>query len=169
MAKDKYDLAIEALNERREELVREIEALDQSIASFKRKHGANDRPIVESTKRIEDDYDPKAKLAAKFAYFLKKEQRFLHFREVAEMIAHKEGLREDPATISSKLSSATQSSKKSGSIVKYQEGNQNRNSFWGIPSWLDENGKIKPGREFNPDYLSRGSSSMDSNELFDFK
>ncbi len=176
MTNNKYEIAIEALMERRDELIKEIEILDSSIDSLRQKSKTSTQPKISSEVAPKENdsntidlrgYDKSAPLSQKFAFFLSKEKRFLHFREVSEMIVYAENSNEEPADVAKKLSSSTQTLKKNGTIVKYQHGNQNRNSFWGIPKWLDENGEIKKEYMYNKKYLHHGGSGKKSNSLFD--
>lgn len=176
MANNKYEIALETLIERKEELLKELEGLEYIINSlklksnnviYKKEHIDKEKNTNSSTLSIKG-YTKNNSLPKKIAYFLKKEQRFLHFREIAEFIVNADGLDIDPAKYASKISSGSQTLKKKGLIVKYQVGTQNRNCFWGIPSWLNADGEIKNGHEFNKDYLSQSTNSENDNDLFNF-
>ncbi len=177
MTNNKYEIAIEALVERRDELMKEIEILNSSIDSLRQKSEKSVLKEVSENRQIEHSYkstnlrgyDKGAPLAQKLAFFLNREKRFLHFREVAEMVVFSENSKEDPSILARKMSSATQSLKKNGTIVKYQHGSQNRNSFWGIPKWLDDNGNIKEEYSFNEEYLSSTGSKTESADLFNIQ
>jgi hypothetical protein len=101
------------------------------------------------------DYDVAWSLKRKFVYLLKANNRFLHFREAAKMIIEKEGLNIKAGGLASKLSAATSLLKKEKKIVKVVIDNQNQNTFWGIPDWLNDDTSIKTGHEYNKDYVSR--------------
>lgn len=109
----------------------------------------------------EDHYDPNWTLVRKFVFLLKENDRFLHFREAAEMIVYREGLREDPKKIAGKLTAVTVPLKKENKIVKFKADSQNINTFWGIPEWLNPDGSIRPGHEFNQEYLSNRKEPTD--------
>ena len=108
-------------------------------------------------KTNDSDYNKDWALPTKFLYFLKREQRFLHFREVADLMIQVERIEGDiPAIsrdLSGRLSAATRPMKVKGEIVKYNATPRHQDTFWGIPKWLDENGAVKPGHEINKEYL----------------
>lgn len=91
----------------------------------------------------------------KFVYLLKRESRFLHFREAAELISEIEG--GDPGKILAKLSSSTHVLKKKGIIIKHQASKKLRDTFWGSPKWIDEVGNIKDPYSFNQKYLYKNN------------
>lgn len=113
-------------------------------------------------KRVEkSDYDPDWAYSKKFIYFLRKEQRFLHLREVADMVASVEGLgAEAAAKLSPKISTSIGGLKKN--LVKYQVGNQNRNTFWGKKEWLESPNQPKEEYKGNENYLSTHRDKHDS-------
>lgn len=49
--------------------------------------------------------------------------------------------------------------KQEGAVAKKTVGNQNVNTFWGSVNWLDENGNIKPGYEYDEDQVRINSRS----------
>ena len=97
------------------------------------------------------EYDSNWGLANKFLFLLKIENRFLHFREAAEIICQIEG-KGDPKELAGKISSGAQSLKGT-KIVKYQASKSNQDTFWGSPKWLDADGKITSGHEYNMKYF----------------
>ena len=123
---------------------------------------------VYNEKRDDDKasgYNRNWTLVRKFVFLLKENGRFLHFREAAEMIAHKEDANIDVKKLASKLSSATAPIKRSKEIVKVQADTQNQNTFWGRSDWLNDDGSIKKGHKYNEEYLSHPSRQTES--LFD--
>ena len=108
-----------------------------------------------------DQYDLDWGLASKFLFLLKMEDRFLHFREAGELIVRLDG-EGDPKLVGRKLSSSTLKLKKGGVIVKYQASQQNRDTFWGSPKWLNEDGSIKEGHGYNEEYLSSNEEKANS-------
>jgi hypothetical protein len=162
--------ALQQLQEIEKSLVDELQKVRAAIKLFIGNGSVPD--IYESTSKTNNiessvqlqGYSSKWTYSKKFIFFLKKEDRFMHVRQIAENIANVEG--GDIKRILNKLSSATFLIKKEGVIVKYQINNQNQNTFWGFPKWLDENGEIKKGHEYSEDYLYSPKSKED---LFDFK
>jgi len=172
MENSKYLIAIEVLKEREEELHSELSALRSSIIAMESRIGISltDSKPKQSTVKPEQqnkdgDYDPNWSIAIKFRYLLNKHKRFLHFREAAKMINNLEGAEYDISELTKKLSSGTQSLKGKGKIVKTKIGSHNKNTFWGLPSWLDEEGKIKEEHLYNKDYVYKPGESADD-DLF---
>ena len=163
MANTKYDLVIEALEERKSELLAELSGIESSIASFKSKNSNATVVTTNASKKANsDNYDKNWPIARKFGYLLQEHQRFLHFREAAELINKLEGGGYDISELTGKISSGTHSLKKKGLIVKYSVGGKNINSFWGSPNWMDDNTEIKKGHELNTDYVrNSGEGSVD--------
>jgi hypothetical protein len=173
MQNDVVKNAIDSLLIAKSSLESQLKSVNHAISSLK---GENDikshSGLVNSEKdtnsSIFDSSDSEYKtdwsLRGKFQYLLKREQRFLHFREVADLIVKIDGSGKVGEIVAG-LSSATIALKKSGQIVKYQPTNRNRETFWGISKWFDESGKVKPENEINEQYLL--SSSKDPKIDFD--
>lgn len=160
MDNNKYKIAIEALKDREEELLSEISGIRSSIVALENRIGvshtnsAMSKSLEKSEKPTKDEgYDPNWSISNKFGYLLNKYKRFLHFREAAEMINEIEGINYDISDLTKKLSSGTQSLKGKGKIVKKKIDSNNKNTFWGVPSWLDENGEIKKQNLYNEEYV----------------
>lgn len=99
------------------------------------------------------DYNKDATTRSKLALVLRKENRFLHIRQIAEIL---HGL--EPAISAkdfvSKLYPAVAELKKQGTLVKYNVGGSNINSFWGSKNWLDGEGNPKPEHKYDEDQLT---------------
>lgn len=88
----------------------------------------------------------------KVVYILNEKQRFLHNREIAEYIVHKEN-RPDLEDVVASLSVHISRYKKEGRLEFYRVGSSNRNNFYGFRQWLNEDGTIKQGHEYNEKYV----------------
>ena len=163
MEDNKYIIAVEALKERKEELLQEVKSLEASIRAMESKgYGYVTEPIAKKQEaKTDSGYNPESSFAKKFGYLLKKHKRFLHFREAAEMINELEGLKHDVSELTKKLSSGTQSLKGKNAIIKVKAGSNNQNTFWGVPHWLKEDGTIKEEHMYNEAYLH---SSVEAND-----
>jgi hypothetical protein len=108
-------------------------------------------------KPTNEGYNEGWTLPAKFLFFLKREQRFLHFREAADLLIETESIEGDleviSKQISGKMSSATKPLKAKGEIVKFNPTKRQQDTFWGSPKWLNDKGEVKPGHEINKEYL----------------
>lgn len=166
MEDNKYRIAIEALKERKEELLQEVKSLEASIRAMESKgYGYISEPISEKPEvKTDSGYNPELSFAKKFGYLLKKHKRFLHFREAAEMINELEGMKHDVSELTKKLSSGTQTLKGKNAIVKVKADSNNQNTFWGVPQWLKEDGTIKEEHMYNEAYIH--SSGETSDDLF---
>lgn len=158
MENNKYQLAIEALKERKAELEQEIFSLEATIRSMESKSGSSPSytkaEVVKPVKQQKpSDYDEDWSLAKKFLYLLSKHKRFLHFREAADLINSLENNQYDVKELTRKLSSGTQSLKAKDRIVKVKVDSNNKNTFWGAPAWLDDDGNIKDEFKYNEEYL----------------
>lgn len=155
MEPNKIEIAIEALKERKQELLEEVRSIDNSIRAL---GGSWDKEIPLTatkaiSKTIDKEYRADWSIKKKFAHLLKKHNRFLHFREAAEMVNSLENKNYDISELASKLSSGTQSLKADGTLVKVKVNNNNRSTFWGYKDWLDVKGQIIKGYEFNDSYV----------------
>lgn len=166
MVLNKIEIAIEALIERKQELLEEVKSIDNSIRAL---GGSWEKEIPLGSSKtknetVDKDYRTNWSIKKKFAYLLKKHNRFLHFREAAEMINSLENKTYDISELASKLSSGTQSLKTDGTLVKVKVNNNNRSTFWGYKDWLDENDKVVKGYEYNEDYVFKPGD--DKEDLF---
>lgn len=168
MSTNSNKIIIDALTEKKERLLANIETIladvaiiDETLKSFGSDNSANAN--VKSASSME--YDPNWTYSKKFVYLLKTKDRFLHFREAGHLINVIEDTGLSDAKLASKLSSGTQSLKSSNTIVKHQEGTNQKNCFWGRPNWLNEDGTIKKEHLYNSEYLSTKVST--GSELFD--
>jgi hypothetical protein len=123
------------------------------------------KKLISDSTDVPDGYMTNLSLVKKFILLLKFHKRFLHFKEVADMIIEIEPNIPNQKKLAAKLSAVT-SKLKGVHIEKYQEGNDNRQTYWGIKEWLDDNGNIKPGHEYTEGYGRRGGSTAD---MFDFE
>ncbi|MEQ8534412.1 MAG: hypothetical protein RIB86_21340 [Imperialibacter sp.] len=100
-------------------------------------------------------------LSEKFLAVLRKNQRFMKVREIVQEIISVEGGDEDELV--DKLSRKTRRLKELNKIQKFQVGSSRANFFWGSPGWLNDDGSIKSGYEYeeNALYERSGSSLQD--------
>lgn len=164
MSNNKYQIAIEALREREQELNKELESLRITINSLLSSSSgifsvSNDSISNVQTKSLKFDQN-KASYKADFNVksvvmdIIESTQRFMHFREIAEVLIKEKDLNVKSTVLSRELSTKTINLKKKGAIVKFQFGTEARNTFWGKPEWLNRNGGIINGYEYNTDYIS---------------
>lgn len=172
MNNDVFKNAIDSLQLAKSTLESQLQAINKAIQSLSGEEVKNEMPLVNKVEDLKSDtnqnetldYSKDWFLPKKFLFFLQREKRFLHFREAAEYLIQIEGIEGDKEALckefSSRLSSATQTMKKSGEIVKIQSTAKVQDTFWGSPNWLDEKGRVKKGHEFNEKYLSINLGSL---------
>ncbi len=144
---------ISELKAQKESLFEQIKHID-AILSFS---GADlsdnqvDSEVVPEKHSSNCPYKKGDSYQEKIASIFKQEKRFLSLNEMAELIVHYEP-KLDIEDAKKSLSSAKSLLLKDGAIVKYQAGTHYSNTFYGSPTWLDEEGK--PKQEFTYDEKS---------------
>jgi hypothetical protein len=146
----------------KEELLKRVNEIENTINTFKSmstKVVTNNKVDNSDINKSQySDYDNNSTYRKKVACILKNEGRFLHVREIAEIISDIEkGVR--PEEVKKKVSSAIAYFARTNQIVKLKIGTSNINSFWGKDIWLDEKNNPKSGRELNESYLSNQDSA----------
>lgn len=184
MSIDKNKIAIETALEQERELKQELSFLQSYIKRLRMKSGVEIQAPVESAPVIKkneialepvsdtinsettipEGYANSLSLVKKFILLLKHHKRFLHFREAAGMMIALDPSLGDPKKLAARISSTT-TSIKGKYIIKYQVRKDNRQTYWGISDWLNKDGTIKKGHEYNEEFGSRGSTTE---SLFDF-
>ncbi|MGG7666043.1 hypothetical protein [Dyadobacter sp. BHUBP1] len=155
MKRNPVDSLIESLVATRSTLLAQLSIADSTLTSLTQQSGESPEQYTENQATTSKDYDTKWSYPDKFIYLLKRENRFLHFREAAELIVEIEG--GDPSRILAKLSSSTHVLKKRGVIIKFQASRKLRDTFWGSPKWIDGAGIIKEPYNFNKEYLYKNT------------
>lgn len=102
----------------------------------------------------------------KYIFVLKSENRFIHFREVAKIICDLDGEGVVEA-LTHTLSNTTRKLREAKKIVKVQHGTSLKNTFWGLPEWLNQDGTIKEGHEYKTDVLNWRSDSGSQKTVFE--
>jgi hypothetical protein len=147
--------ALKSLKEAEADALKHLRQIQDAIAVIERGKKGNSENAIE--------YDPTWPPSKKFLYLLKTKKKFLHFRQAAELIIQLEG-KGDIKEWTSKLSTGTGQLKQNDTIVKFQASASNQDTFWGSPKWLNDDGTIKEGFEFDEKYLS---TYREVDDLFD--
>jgi len=147
MQKDSIQEALKSLQIAKSDLENQLNDVNKAIESL-RGSGATS---VASKLNGYSEYNSDWGWANKFLFLLKQENRFLHFREAADIVCQLEG-KGEPKDLAGKISASCQSIK-GDKIVKYQATKSNQDTFWGSPKWLDKNRDIIKGYEYNGKYL----------------
>ncbi|WP_299099546.1 hypothetical protein [uncultured Winogradskyella sp.] len=126
--------------------------------------------ISNNFKQKFSEYNDKWNLKNKFLYILKKENRFLHFREVAQIIFRLEDKKssyEEERDLARLISNnnSLRAYKATGDIVNIKHKGSPKKSFWGSKKWVDKDGTIKRGYEYSLDIVNNtGKKFKSSNE-----
>lgn len=158
MERNKLIVVVEVLEQEEAELLQELSHLRKRINSFKQKlsHPKEEFPTDNHQYGLgldsNDGYDLKDAWVDKIAYFINREKRFLHSREMQEMLNEKEPVLDKP-TLQKRVSSALNRLRGEGIAVGVKVGKTNHGVFWGSPNWLDENGNPKKEYQYNKNYL----------------
>ncbi len=145
------------------ELLQRVEHIDNTISTLKslsfsltgsNEHVNGNSKPVNAEKGKYADFDRSATIRSKVAYVLKKENRFLRVREIAQILNSLEPQVSIKEFIDKKLSAAITYLKNEGKIIKIIVGKANANTFWGSKNWLDEHGNIKEEHKYDEKQLS---------------
>ncbi|WP_426585283.1 hypothetical protein [Mucilaginibacter sp. R-33] len=98
----------------------------------------------------ERPYKKDASNKEKIAGLLKLTNRFLSINEMTSLVMEFEP-KSKVEEVKASLSSAKNILLKDGSIVKVQVGTNNSNTFYGSPSWIDEQGFPLPEHKYSED------------------
>ena len=106
-----------------------------------------------------DQYYEEKTLKGKVIYFFNKHKRFLHCREIADMMVEQEP---NLKIKTSRVSQIVSNLKKDEDIklTRITVGSQLRNTFWGSENWLEENGDPKPKHMYNQDYVHKEETEI---------
>lgn len=122
------------LEKERNSLQEEIQTLDSTIDILRRR--------LNKPNKNEDLYT-KTTISKKITLAITNENRFLHSREIAKIIGVK----------TEKLSSPISILGRQGRLAKHTYGKILRNTFWGLPDWVDDNNEIKAPHDFDKTFL----------------
>lgn len=150
---------IRQLEENKMQLLERVKQIDitietlKAMSSFNQPNGLSyqngSTPLPNAVGRY-TEYDPKANMKSKLALVLKKENRFLNIRQIADIL-HKHEPKIDAKDFITKLYPPIADLKKSNTIVKFAVGDSNINTFWGSKNWLNEDGTIKDEHKYDED------------------
>ena len=173
---DKTEI-IAALENEELALQGKIQSLRQTILTLKqsmvlegsfqpvepRKHNGNNGHVVNGSNSATSKYEAFFKAKSwreKVTVIFKTENRFLHYREIINIIcglipgATKESLKNS-------ISPALSFLKSEGVIVKVKYGDSNINSFWGSKNWLNSDGTVKPEYDYDKAQITAGGAGVD--------
>jgi len=145
------DPAIQSLEEEINYHLSMADGLKNAVEILKKKRNGSAH-----THSAASDYDSDASNKGKIMYFLKRMQRFLHIRELAEL-AHEMEPRVSVEDFQKRFSPALSILKKEESVINIKIGKSLMNTFWGSSKWLNSEGTAKPEHEVNRKYVTEGA------------
>lgn len=150
---------IKELENLKSQLLEQVEHVDKTLnflksMSFPFIGNGNGSKNIEEKKTTPkyDDYDKEGSVRSKVAYVLKKKNKFLRIREIAEVL-HSYEPETSVNEFVEKLSAPITYLKGQGAIVKVTVGKGYLNTFWGSAKWVDENGNPKPEHMYDEKQL----------------
>jgi len=162
--------AIEQLQATKNDLLRKAAQIDEAINTMKAMAGLNISNKTSSSGTTTNeipltgkysDYPANEPIRNKLAYVLKKENKFLHIRQIAAIL-HEIESKTSVSDFITKLYPAIAELKKTNTIVKHSIGTSNVNTFWGSKNWLDSKKEIKKEHMFDEDQIkSHGSHAIE--------
>lgn len=154
-----------SLEKERDALKDELEKIEDAISILKKRIGSVESKSVGAPQVLNnsgssepikiDGLRRNMTIAAKVGLIISQTGRFMHIREIAKVFAENGGLNnlQHESSISRKLASPISAMRAKGQLAKVIVNNVNRNTFWGLPSWLDNIGEIKTGYEYKKELL----------------
>jgi hypothetical protein len=152
------DTTIKSLEVLRDDFYKKYKSIDDTINLLRGVSNGNNNAAPLLTMST-DGYDKAWAMKLKMSHALKKAGRFLHIREIAEILHQYEPEITEKEFIG-KLYPAIAELKKSNTIVKFSVDSTNFNTFWGSKNWLDGTGKIKEGYEFDKKQIRNNKSDV---------
>ena len=153
-------------------LKREIEAKEKLVESLKNAYdhylknmqselAFTEAVDIKSPMLTKDNEQFKSlSMGNKILYILKREDRFLHNNEISHFINELDPVDIPIKDLRRKVSVSCSALKSNGKLDSVTIGKNLINSFWGNPKWLDENGKIIKGHEYNKEIVKKKGESQ---------
>lgn len=156
---------IQDLENLKGELLERIKQVDITIDTLKSMSRSSDLVFSNNVKFNEnkalitgyEKFDTNTLFRNKVMFVIKQEDRFIHAREIAEILNKIEPNEED---VIKKVSAALSLLKQKELIVKIKINNANVNTFWGSKKWLDENEIPINGHNYNKEYITKSSEKI---------
>lgn len=163
--RDKLQVEVDALKREIESKVEMIAFLNESISEMQEESvgipaigTVKHIPSLKTNSKDEEEYKRSWSLTSKVEHAFKRENRFLHSREITEMIFAADGSLGNIKKLGAQVSSVLTRLRRDGRITKKVLNNMNRNTFWGSEKWLDENRNVLPEYMYNKKYVVEESA-----------
>lgn len=139
---------IQSLKKERESLIRRIEAIDVLLGSY----NTNSEEEITITENQMSKFPATGRYLEQAIYVIKSKKRFLHMRELIEVIAPYH-IDKDKNWLRRRFSSVLSHAKREGKIpnlINITYTDSLKDTVWGSKDWLDNDGKILPEFLFKP-------------------
>lgn len=154
---------IKGLEAERAALITKIEIYDNALNLLKTSIVTSDQEPASSMiirSRVNDytGYSDLKNLRHKILRIIKTEGRFVHVREIAEK-AHEFEPTISLSDFNKKISQTLSNLKGSGSynLTNLTVGKASINTFWGLKTWLDDDGNVRPEYVYDDGQISQGT------------
>lgn len=139
--------AITELETVEKDLLEKLKSVQSTLVTLKSMYNNSAQSVTgnisqPSSSNKYSDYDKNVTFREKVLYIFKKENRFLHVRELSEIL-HTLEPNQSIKEIAAKLSPAISFFKNQKVIVKITIGTSNLNTFWGSKNWIESDGTAK--------------------------
>jgi len=148
---------ISSLEKERDEYQAKVQTLTETIDNLKAlffEYSGNGSNGINLKEKYKEYFSAKSK-RQKIIAILKTENRFLHKRQIVEIVRSLEPKSVSDVDVDS-LASAVYALKNAGLIISKSDGdgNSNVNTFWGSKLWLNPDESIKPEHRYDQNQLS---------------
>lgn len=134
---------IESLKKKRDEFQKKINSIDETIELLE--YG------ISNDNNSSDGYESEWSYKDKIEFFLKREQRFLFNREMAEF-AHEKEPNISITDFANKFSNVLSRLKDENQLISIKIGKSLKSTIWGSPKWIDSTGDIIKDYSPNENY-----------------
>lgn len=162
---DNTKIAITVLEGQKAGLLEQVAKIDEMIkqmslnAQLLNSNTNTNTPIkakdVPNDNRLPDGSTWERKVAAAVKHF----NKFVHSKQVIEYLSETYGYSIESLQ-NGNISTAFNKLKNSGSLHKHQADQNNRNTFWGSPKWVDSESKILPEYMYDEKYLFKTNAKI---------
>lgn len=120
-------------------------------------HGTSDKNTMEPKKGTitPNGTSWEQKVAAAVKHF----NKFVHSKQIIQHLSDTYGYTIE-SLYNGNISTALNKLKNNGSLFKYQADQNNRNTFWGSPKWIDKDGNILPEFAYDEAFLFKPNAKM---------
>lgn len=143
---------IEGLKKEEQELLQQLLVIRSLIEKHINKSTTMTESLTVSQSAIRGIKDFPSSLAERVSYVLRSSNRFLHVREIADIIVQNDNKLNVDAIVKA-LSPLLSRLKRDDKLVNYKIDKSNQSMVWGVAKWLNEDGTIKKENMYDESIL----------------